>query len=138
MSFSIKAEVQISVDKMMLQMGLGVDRRAQRYLAGNIAALCDPYVPFESGKLKNSYRISRDGREIVYPGPYAHYQYVGEVMAGSAPKHYTGRAIDYDDSPMRGREWDKRMWADRHDEVLRSLVRYIEKRARGWSVYGDD
>ena len=138
MSFDIKAEMRINAEKMMLQMGLGADHGAQKFLANSIAAYCDPYVPIESGALKDNYQISGDGTQIIYPGPYARYQYYGEVMAGSAPKHYTGRAIDYDDSPIRGKEWDKRMWADKHDEVLRSLVRYIEKRARGWSVYGDD
>lgn len=65
---------------------------------------------------------------LIYPGPYAHYQYKGEVMAGRAPKHYTGRPIQYTEgnkSPMRGKEWDKRMMADRGNEVIDDLAKFV-------------
>ena len=53
---------------------------------------------------------------IIYPGPYAHYQYVGEGMAGRAPKHYTGQPLTYHGGALRGKQWDKRMMADRSPE----------------------
>ena len=71
-------------------------------------------------------RVTDDS--IIYPGPYAHYQYVGEVMAGRAPKHYTGQAINYHGAPMRGKQWDKRMMADKGKEVERNFENYLRRR----------
>lgn len=126
----IKVTSRIEGERILAERGLGKSRAAQWFLAMQVAELSEPYVPFESGALKNEYQIPEDGSAVVYPGPYAHYQYYGEVMAGSAPKHYTGRAIDYDGSPMRGKEWDKRMWADKGDEIVDALARRVGGKAK--------
>ena len=46
-------------------------------------------------------------------------------MAGRAPKHYTGKPLTYHGAPMRGREWDKRMLADRRDDLVQSVAGYV-------------
>lgn len=126
----MKIKVNVDAAAILRKRGLGDSAKAKKYLAATVKRLCDPYVPMSAGAgahMKNLAEINESGGqvELCYPGPYAHYQYVGEVMAGRAPKHYTGRAIQYTDAPMRGKEWDKRMMADRGDEVVDALADFV-------------
>lgn len=126
----MKIKVNVDAAAILRKRGLGDSTKAKKYLASTVKRLCDPYVPMSAGAgahMKNLAEINESGGqvELRYPGPYAHYQYVGEVMAGRAPKHYTGRAIQYTDAPMRGKEWDKRMMADRGDEVVDALADFV-------------
>jgi len=123
-------KVNINSATILSRRRLGGSTAARKYLASTVARLCDPYVPMSAGSgahMKNQKEINEsDGTtELRYPGPHAHYQYKGEVMAGRAPKHYTGKAIQYHDAPMRGKEWDKRMMADRGDEVVDDLADFV-------------
>lgn len=131
--FSLRAECSIAVEKALWKRGLGLDYGAQKYLAADIMRLCDDYVPFSGGggvHLKNRARIAKDGSSITYPGPYAHYQYMGIVYEGSGPKHPTDRALSYRGAPMRGKLWDRRMMADRRTKVVKDVENYIKNRAR--------
>lgn len=122
-------EVNIDAERILKKYGLGHSKEAQKALAEDVERLCQPYVPMSAGSgahMVNAARVTDE--EIIYPGPYAHYQYVGEVMAGRAPKHYTGRPIDYHGGPMRGKEWDKRMMADKGKEVERNFENYLRRR----------
>lgn len=138
----MKIKVNVNAAAVLRKRGLGDSTKAKKYLASTVKRLCDPYVPMSAGSgahMKNQAEINESGGvvELRYPGPYAHYQYVGEVMgpnytdgkgrfwSGKAPKHYTGRAIQYTDAPMRGKEWDKRMMADRGDEVVDALADFV-------------
>lgn len=120
----MKVKTDINPASILKARGLGKSTKARVYLANQVAKLSDPYVPLQTGTLKNSRRISGDGSTITYPGPYAHYQYVGKVMGGRAPKQYTGEDINYHGGPMRGREWDKRMLADRKDDLIKGFAKY--------------
>lgn len=126
---NIEVQIDIDADEILKNRGLGINKEAQKFLASEVERLCQPYVPFQQGTLQNSAKVGDD--EIIYPGPYAHYQYHGEVMAGRAPKHYTGKPIKYHGGPMRGKEWDKRMMADNKDELHKSIAAYI-KNKRGF------
>lgn len=123
----MKVTVKVDVDtaKIMRRRGLGGDHRAQIYLASEVKRLSDPYVPMQSGLLKNQAVVASDGSTLTYTQPYAHYQYYGEAMAGSAPKQYTGEPLTYHGAPMRGKEWDKRMMADKSEEIAQNLKTYI-------------
>lgn len=124
---SVKVKVDIPTAKILKDRGLGSDTGARKYLASEVKRLCDPYVPMQQGMLKNQATIAADGAYIVYTQPYAHYQYYGEVMAGRAPKKYTGRELTYHGAPMRGKEWDKRMLADKSKDLERSIDAYIKR-----------
>ena len=128
----MNVEIKIDIDKkgIMRVCGLGNDKGAQKFLASEVARLSDPYVPMQQGHLKNLHTIASDGSEIVYNQPYAHYQYYGEAMAGRAPKKYTGKTLDYHGAPMRGPNWDKRMFADKQKEIEKSVSDYIERKCR--------
>lgn len=131
--FSLKAECSMAVERALWKRGFGLDNGAQKYLATTIMRKCDPYVPFSGGSgahLKNRAKVAKDGSSITYPGPYAHYQYMGVVYAGRAPKHPAGRALTYHDAPMRGKLWDRRMMADHRKEVVQDVDNYIKNRAR--------
>lgn len=123
-------KVNISPSAILQKRGLGGSTAARKRLASTVVRLCDPYVPMSAGSgyhLKNDVKITEEGGVVaaVYAGPYAHYQHRGEVMAGRAPKRYTGRAINYHDGPMRGKEWEKRMMADRGSEVVDDLAKFV-------------
>jgi len=128
----MKVKVNIDPAAVLRKRGLGDSTKAKKYLAATVKRLCDPYVPLRQGTLKNTAKVTESGGRVAltYPGPYAHYQYHGEVMAGRAPKHYTGRAIDYSGGPMRGKEWGRRMMADRGDEVIDALADYLGGRRK--------
>ena len=105
--------------------GLGPDSKLLKYLAARVKLHCDPYVPKRSGILKNTAQVSADGSELVYNQPYAHYQYHGMAMAGRAPKHYTGKALQYHGAPMRGAQSEKRMLADHVHDLEQEVAAYI-------------
>lgn len=135
---SVKIQVNIDPAAIQASRGLGSSDKVQVFIAENVARLCDPYVPMSAGAgahMKEQYTIAPDGSSITYHGPYAHFQYVGEVMVGvmsgspwamsGEPKRYTGRPLDYHGGPMRGKGWDKRMLADRGDELVAAVADYI-------------
>lgn len=127
----MKMDIQVNIDaeRILKKYGLGKSKEAQRALAEDVERLCQPYVPMSAGSgahMVNAARVTDES--IIYPGPYAHYQYVGEVMAGRAPKHYTGQPIDYHGAPMRGKQWDKRMMADKGKEVEKNFENYLRRR----------
>lgn len=135
----MKATVKVDVDvaEIMRRRGMGGDHRAQLHLATLVKKKADPYVPMQSGTLKNQTVIASDGSTLTYIAPYAHYQYYGEVMgpnwqdkkgywhSGKAPKEYTGRELTYHGGPTRGKEWIPRMMADKSDEIAKDLKIHI-------------
>lgn len=121
---NVNVNVNIDTARILRERGLGGSKEATHFLASEVERLSKPYVPFEDGGLIGSAVVNDDS--VVYNAAYAHYQYHGEVMAGRAPKHYTGQPIDYhNDTGTRGKGWDKRMMADRGDEVRESFAHYI-------------
>ncbi len=134
----MKVKVNINPQAILEARGLGSSNAATKFMAETVARLSDPYIPMSPGSgahMKDGYTIASDGSSITYRGPYAHFQYVGEVMVGvktgspyaksGEPKRGTGRPLTYHGAPMRGKEWTKRMMADRGDEVVKSLAVYV-------------
>lgn len=125
MKFGITSK--INAKKILKSRGLGESNLAVLKLASVVRTYSDEYVPKQQGTLKNTARIVDTGINvyIVYNQPYAHYQYYGEAMAGTAPKHYIGVPLTYHEAPMRGKEWEKRMMADRGRDVTKALAVYV-------------
>lgn len=124
---SVDVKVDIPTAKILKARGLGSDTGARKHLASEVKRLCDPYVPMQQGALKNNATIAADGSQLIYTQPYAHYQYYGKVMAGRAPKQYTGDDLTYHGAPMRGPQWEKRMLADKSKDLEKSLDAYIKR-----------
>lgn len=123
----MSVKVDIPKAEILKKLGLGGTNKVQKYIASQVKRLCDPYVPMQQGNLKNNATIAGDGSSVVYNQPYAHYQYYGKVMAGRAPKKYTGDDLIYHGAPMRGPQWDKRMLADKKQDLEKSVEAYIKK-----------
>lgn len=134
----MKIKSDIKPAAILKARGLGDSTKARVFMAENLARLCDPYVPMSPGSaahMKEAYTVAPDGSAITYGGPYAHFQYVGEVMVGvrtgspwarsGEPKRGAGRPLIYHGGPMRGREWDKRAMADRGDELFEAVAAYV-------------
>lgn len=139
----MKIKADIKPAAILKSRGLGDSTKARVFMAENLARLCDPYVPMAPGSgthLKEGYTVAPDGSAITYAGPYAHFQYVGEVMVGvrtgspwaksGEPKRGTGRPLQYSGGPMRGKEWDKRTMADRGDELTQAVAKYVGGKAK--------
>lgn len=135
---NVTIKPDINPGAILKARGLGSSKAATKMMAETVARLSDPYVPMSSGAaahMKEGYTISGDGSEIVYRGPYAHFQYNGELMVGvktgspyaqsGEPKKGTGKALTYNGAPMRGKEWDKRMMADRGSEVTKAVANFV-------------
>ena len=123
----MRVTVNINASKILKERGLGSSTKVQKYLASEVRRLSDPYVPMQQGDLKNRNTIANDGSQIVYTQPYAHYQYYGEVMAGRAPKSYTGKKLTYNGAPMRGARWTERMIADKKHELEKNVETFIKR-----------
>lgn len=134
----VRVTSSIDVGSMLSKRGLGDSSDARKYLAARIKVRSDPYVPFRSGTLKNTAQITDEGRRLVYPQPYAHYQYHGLVMgpnvltkngwislAGKGGKRYTGKSLKYHGGAMRGPKWDKRMMEAHRADIERDLEAFI-------------
>lgn len=142
--------VNVDPDGILKSRGLGTSNEARVLIATQFERLCQPYVPMsaESGAhFATRSQVSQDGKTVTYPGPYAHYDYVGEVygpnipiMHGGIPagffsppgrkKSPTGREMEFHGAPMRGKEWDKRMMADRGKELVEAVATYLGGKAK--------
>lgn len=93
-------------DRILAKRALGKDQKAQRRFTHEVRRLCDPYVPMRQGVLKDT-AIERT-HSIEYVQPYARRQYYENKGNG-----------------QRGKLWDKRMWADKKEEILNSLAKLM-------------
>ena len=90
----MRVMLEMAPGKILASYGLGASTRARRQLAALVRRRCDKYVPYDTGRLKNTAVISLDGRSITYPQNYAAAQY---------RKYY------HHSDPNRGPHWEKRM-----------------------------
>lgn len=79
-------------------------QKAQYAVAQKAASLIDPYVPFDTGVLKNSVKLASKFDEglLVYNTPYARKQYY---------LHSQGECL-HGDTGLRGSYWGQRAFAD--------------------------
>lgn len=118
------------INKILKDHGLEEDGRVTRFLRDTVARLSDPYIPMNTGSLKNN-RIYPNNHSIKYVSPYAHYMYKGKVAVGSSkPKGVrrtiSNKPLQYQGAPKRGAEWDKRMMNERKQEVIKDVQNYIK------------
>ena len=105
-------EVRISLkpkDELIAERGLEKGGRVQKYIDQAVIDLCEPYVPFDTGALKESPRTCSppgEGR-VVYGVPYARRQYFENKGDGG----------------LRGARWFDRMKADRLEDIVEGARR---------------
>ncbi len=141
--------MEIHVEKIILPTSRAILQKFNLEKGGRVQQTIDkavidyslPYVPWETGTLaKSAYGATRLGSgKVVYPGPYAHYQYYGEVYGPNIPvfeddsgiptrffsppgqkKHPTGRSLQYskDANPLAGSFWIRRMMASHAKNIV--------------------
>lgn len=95
--------------EIIAELGLEKGGRVQRYIDRTVADFCEPYVPFDTGALKESPRSCStpgEGR-VVYGVPYARRQYFENKGDGG----------------LRGARWFDRMKADRLEDIVEGARR---------------
>ena len=106
-----KIKIQLDPsDKILLKRSLSKDGNAQKFFTHEVKRRCDPYVPMDTGTMKNTAVESTD--KITYPQVYSRKQYYENKGNG-----------------LRGREWDKRMMADHGKEIVHSVAKFVGGRA---------
>lgn len=129
----LTVQIHIDVDSILQRHGCGASNEARIKLANEVAQRADPYVPMQTGRLKNGVEIAPDGSTITYPGPYARVHWYGKVMRdangrayyGKGPKKETDEDMQYHGSPMRGPKWVDRMLIDHKQDILQALAEEI-------------
>lgn len=112
MKFSFDLGCRINIDeygRIIEKRGLEENGRAQQILDSEVLRLCDPYVPFDTGMLRDSGMLATEiGSGIVrYNTPYARHQYY----------HNSGLL----QHGLRGKLWFERMKADHLDGLRRRV-----------------
>ena len=116
-----KVRIQIdSTQKILLKRYLNKDGQAQEKFTKEIAKYSDNYVPFKTGRLKNM-MIKIQTSKIIYSAPYARKQYYTNKGMGKQGTSLGG---------LRGKMWDKRMWNDRGNEIVKSVAQFVGGRAK--------
>ncbi|MCC0728322.1 capsid protein [Clostridioides sp. ZZV14-6045] len=115
----MNVHVDINTARILREKGLERGGKAQKFLTHEVRRLSDPYVPKQSGTLKNTAREEVD--KIKYIQPYAKVHYYNNAGRGSEGVGAGGK---------RGKHWDKRMYADRGDELIGSVARFIGGRRK--------
>ena len=144
MNLSLMAHVDFDAKKALRRLDVQTGGRVQQVIDKSVIDWCLKYCPWDAGVLaKSAYSATVIGSGlVVYPGPYAHYQYYGEVYGPNIPifdddsgaptgfwsppgqkKKPTGKPLDYSKSrekngPLAGPFWFERMKADHLNGIL--------------------
>lgn len=103
---SIHVQIKMnSAQKILLQRSLDKNGKAQKFLTHEIRRMSDPYVPMQSGTLKNT-AIEEDNR-IIYPQIYSKMQFYQNKGCG-----------------LRGAHWTRRAWVDHGDEIIKATAKF--------------
>lgn len=122
--------------------GLGIDERGdvQKFLNRNAAMRMDKFVPFKTGRLRNTVDYTSDPTQITYAGPYARFQYMGYVMEDPETRSAWARRgvtkilrkpaqkLVYHGGERTGSRWDERMMAAEGDQLVQDVQDYIDRR----------
>lgn len=120
MATTIKLEMD-DTQKILLKRHLNENGLAQRFMTSEIKRLSHPYTPFMNGPLKNQAVVGNG--TLTYNQIYARYQWYGKSKKGKSFVY--GR----NGSGLRGPKWTLRMWADRGNEVVESVAKFVGGRA---------
>lgn len=142
LNIKVKVYMPKNTAQMLAKFNLEKGGLVQQTIDKRVIDYCIPYCPMETGTLaKSAYNATQIGSgEVVYPGPYAHYLYYGEVYGPNIPifgddsgeptgffsppgqkKQPTGRELQYstDLNPLAGSYWFERMKADHMEDIIR-------------------
>lgn len=115
--------IKIKMDdtgRVLLKRYLNKDGKAQEFFTKEVAKTSDNYIPFDRGRLKNI-MIEIQTDKIIYSAPYAKKQYYTNKGNGRSGTSQGG---------LRGKFWDRRMWNDRSNEIVKSVAQFVGGRSK--------
>lgn len=124
---TIKKIVLPTAKQLIRKKGLDKNGRVQMFHTMNVNRRIGKYMPHLSGALETKLKHIRSSTEIEVLGPYAKYQYYGNVMVGLPPKVATDKPLEYtkDFNPKAGPFWDRALVAAEGKAMEDDLRRYI-------------
>jgi len=115
--------VRIKMDdtgKILLKRYLNKNGQAQERFTKEVAKWSNNYVPFKTGRLKDM-MVEIDTSKITYNAPYAKKHYYGNKGNGKQGTSLGG---------LRGKFWDKRMWNDKGNDIVKSIAQFVGGRSK--------
>ena len=103
-----------STERILGLRQLVKDGGAQKFFTHQFRMAAGPYVPFRLGNLEGT-AVER-AHEIEYIQPYARRQYYENAGSGIEGTAHHG---------LRGKQWDKRMWADRGPQIVKAVANFV-------------
>lgn len=102
-----------NLESMLARRNLETNGEVQKFIDSEVIRLSEPYVPFDSGYLKDDApaigTVVGSGK-VKYKAPYARRQYYENTGNG-----------------QRGKMWFERMKADHKDDILRGALEVTKK-----------
>lgn len=137
----LEATYKLDPDALAEAFGLEEGGIVQKTIDKSVIDWSLQYVPADTMTLgRSAYTATKIGSgTVIYPGPYAHYQYYGEVYGPNIPvfeddtgeptryfsppgqkKYPTGRKLTYstDVNPLAGAFWIERIKADHIKDII--------------------
>lgn len=145
----VNTEIAFDVSKLLKQFEqLATDDKTMIDIYNLFAKLIEPWVPMDSGILAHGYEITPN--YLRYPGPYAHYQYMGIVYGPNIPLFDgAGQIIGFYSPPQKypkepeqeivynkekheraSKEWDKAAYPVIKDQFLEGVKQILTRRWR--------
>lgn len=84
-------DYEISIDVSGFKKYKHIFDKAQKRLIESVKSDTSQYVPADTLSLTNSAYITNNNTELVYKGPYAHFQYAGYVRVDANNRVWVGR-----------------------------------------------
>ena len=126
-----------------------LDHKIRLYANAQLARYCDKFVPASPARIM-SQNINITDEYVQYPGPYAHYQYIGVVYGPNIPimengtlvgffsipnrpKTKTDRKLKYshDIHPLAQSHWDDAAMVRHKGDLKDDIKDFIKKRYNG-------
>lgn len=105
------------VGVIIANFGLEPNGRVQKFFQMTCYKHMDKYVPKDIGNLRENVDLS-DPTRIIYQSPYAEAQYYGVINGKTiSADHYTTAGT--------GPYWDRKMWSNEKDIVIKEVQDYI-------------
>ncbi|AYE35311.1 minor capsid protein [Clostridium septicum] len=106
--------------KILLKRYLNKNGKAQIKFTQEVAKQCNNYIPYRTGRLKDM-MIKLQANKIIYNAPYARKQYYSNSGNGKQGSSLGG---------LRGKLWDRRMFADRGDKIVQAIAEFVGGRSK--------
>ena len=92
-------------------------KEAQKYLDNEVLKDCDPFVPMDTGNLRNSgiRGTTLGSGEVIYNAPYAKTCYYGKAIHFSTAKHPQATAQWFE----KAKALNKKKWFSAAEKVIR-------------------